>query len=566
MRLLLALLLAALLACRFPAASPNWVRDDAGLPGYAIATGMAVGPDETVYVSLYREDGVVVRRAGEGWVAPSDLAGVAGYGVAAAPQAGIALAATVDGVYRTEDAGRRWTRTSARQPISAVAIAPDGMAAWAGGEGELLRSGDGGRSWTSVALFDPQVAILGLAPTRDGLAVATAGGGIRLVRDDGVHLALPTRQVVSSIAADREGRLVARVEGRLWSSATGEVWEPGASFARPVVAVGAAGDFLLAATEGAGVFRSRDGGASWTSVGGPLGATVYAVAGGERVWAATGHGVLVASDNRWETTGEGFGRPLVRGLAAEGALFAATSDGVYRREEGGWRPLSRDLRDVLTLFVLPTSGAIYAGTFERGIVRSVDGGRSWETVTEAEYRRAIVPVITAGEDTLVARVEYDRTLQSRDRGATWALADAGLEGRTVFAVASDGQTFWAGTDEGVFRLDGSLWRALPPLSGSVSALVATSAGLAAGTSDGVWLLDASRWQRAGLDGRHVVALLLGADGHLEIAGTSSDGVFRREGGAWRPIGLAHERINALARDPRDGALVVATEGGVWRAR
>ncbi|GIW05872.1 MAG: hypothetical protein KatS3mg060_0677 [Dehalococcoidia bacterium] len=565
MRPVLALLLLALLsACRLPASEPVWTRDDSGLPGYAIPTGLAVGPDQTIYLSLYREDGVVVRRPGEGWHVASDLRGVAAYGVAAGPPS-VALAATVDGVYRTDDGGRSWRRVSARQPIYAVHFDRDG-AAWAGGEGEILRSSDGGKSWSVAARFDSLVTVLGLARGRAGLVVATAGGGLRLWRDDGLHQTLSTRQVVSSVAADREGRLAARIEGRLWISVSGETWEPAGSFDRPVVAVGAADDALLAATEGAGVYRSQDGGARWTLVGGPLSATVYAVGGGERVWAATAHGVLAAGVEGWETTGERVGRPLVRGMAAAGALLAATSDGVYQREADGWRPLGRDLRGVLTLFVLPAGGTLVAGTFERGILRSTDGGRSWETVTEAEYARAIVPSIAAGGDTLVARVEYDRTLQSRDRGESWALADAGLAGRTVFAVATDGQAFWAGTDAGVYRFEESVWRALPPLAGTVSALLATNEGLVAGTSDGLWRLGQGSWGRFGLDGRHVVALLAGADGRLEIAGTSSDGLFRRDGAGWRAFGLTGERINALARDPRDGALVVATESGVWRTR
>ncbi|MDW8252361.1 MAG: hypothetical protein RMM58_00620 [Chloroflexota bacterium] len=567
MRPLVALLfIAALAGCHPLGAAPAWVRDDAGLPRYAMATGLAVGPDETVYVALYREEGVAVRRAGDSWHTAADLRGVAAYGVAAAPQPGTALAATVDGVYRTEDGGRQWRRTSSRSPIYAVHFDPDGTA-WAGGEGEVLRSPDGGQSWSVVARFDPLVTVLSLARGRAGLVIATAGSGIHLLHDGRLQHVSPLPQVVSSVAADSAGRLAARSEGRLWISATGEVWEPGPPLPRPVVAVGAGAGALLAATEGAGVFQSRDGGTTWTPVGGALSATVYAAAGRTRVWAVTAHGVLAAGADGWERSGEGVGRPLVRGLAADGGtLLAATSDGVYRREAEGWRPLSGDLRETFTLFVLPAGDTLFAGTFERGILRSVTGGRTWEPVTEAEYRRAIIPAIAAGGDTLIARVEYDRTLQSRDRGATWALADAGLAGRTVFAVASDGRAFWAGTDEGVYRLDDTVWRALPPLSGTVSALLPTTEGLVAGTSDGLWRWDGSAWRRSGLDERHVVALLAGADGRVEIAATSSDGVFQRVGLGWRALGLAGERINAVARDPRDGALVVATDSGVWRTR
>lgn len=561
-RALLGLLL--LVACSSPTAGSEWQLDERGLAGYAIATGIAAGPDGTIYVSTYREGAVYVRRSGEPWSRDPALDRLAGYGVASArPET--AIAATVDGVYRTEDAGRRWQRVTDQRAAYSVAFDRDGIA-WAGLEGALLRSADDGKTWQETARLDPAITVLGISRSAAGLSLATAGGGIRLLREDGLHQSLPTRQVVSSIAADSAGRLVARIEGRVWRSDRGDAWEPVAEFSRPVLAVGAAAGALLAATEGTGVLRSEDGGWTWEPVGGALGAPVYAVGGGEQIVAATAHGVLIAGPTGWETTGDGFGRPLVRSLSSGGALLAATSDGIYRRDASGWSALSRDLRGVATLFVVAAGNELVAGTFEGGIVRSEDGGRRWETVTEREYRRAIIPALAVAGDRIVARVKYDRTLQSRDRGESWALTDAGLAGRTVFSLAADGDGFWAGTDAGVFRLTEALWEALPPLAGPASALLTTPGGLVAGTPDGLWRLENGAWRRDGLAGRQVIAILAGRDGQPEIVGTSVDGVFRRSNNRWQAIGPTGVRINALAIDPADGGLVVAAESGVWRRR
>ncbi|GIW12012.1 MAG: hypothetical protein KatS3mg061_3069 [Dehalococcoidia bacterium] len=563
LRLLLLLAVLSLSACRAPA--PQWERDEQGLPGYALATGLAVGPDETVYVAVYREGAVYVQRPGEAWSASADLEDLAAYAVAAAPTPGLAFAGTVDGVYRTEDDGRSWQRTGPRLAITALLVGRDGVV-WAGGEGVLLRSEDGGRSWQRAWQFDPLVTVLGLAEGRAGLVLATAGAGLLLWRAGQPQAVLPLARVVSSVAADAAGRLVARSEGTLWRSESGEEWtEVSLPVPRPVVAVGAIPEGLLATSEGAGVFLSRDGGQQWRQVASPLAMTVYAAGGRTRVWAATAQGVLVEEGGSWRPSGPGYGRPLVRGLATSDALLAATSDGVYRREAEGWRPIGSDLRGVLTLFVLPAGRQLFAGTWERGVVRSTDGGASWETVTEFEYQQAIIPQLARGGETLLARVEYDRTLRS-DGGERWALADEGLMGRTVFALASDGQSFWAGTDAGVFWLDGARWRALAPLAGSVTALLATPTGLVAGTTDGLFRWQGERWQPAGLAGRHVVALLAGADGQPAVAGTSHAGVFRWRGGRWELLGLVGERVNSLARDPASGELVVATERGVWRLR
>jgi hypothetical protein len=332
------------------------------------------------------------------------------------------------------------------------------------------------------------------------------------------------------------------------------------------MAVGPARDGILAATEGAGVFLTRDGGETWSPAGAPFGSTVYAAEGGESVWAATSSGVLILGANGWETTGAGYGRPMVRGISGDGQLLAATNDGVYRRDTDGWHALSRDLRDVLTLFVLSSGGKLYAGTWDSGVMRSEDGGQSWERVTENEYARAAVPALSASENGIVARVEYDRTLQTRDAGESWPLTDAGLAGRTVISLATDGRSFWAGTDNGVYLLHDSFWQALPPLDETVTALLATPDGLFAGTVDGLQRLDKTGWKRAGLDGSSVVALLGGADGRIEYAGTAGDGVFRWNGRSWDSLGPAGIRVNALAKDPVDGTLVVAAETGMFRRR
>ncbi|MCS7002582.1 MAG: hypothetical protein NZ518_07030, partial [Dehalococcoidia bacterium] len=452
-------------------------------------------------------------------------------------------------------------------PVYAVAFAADGRA-WAGRAGDLLRSDDQGQSWQVVATLPPTVTVLSLAPLPDGqVAIGSGGAGILRFGPDGLRVISATHQFVSAIAADSAGRIVARVEGQVWRGGVSAPWQRVDLPVTMAVASGPTG--FLAATEREGVWQSVDG-VTWRPVGGAIRGTVYAVASGRSLWAATNQAALRLDGQRWTPIAAGYGRPLVRSLAAGyGALFAATADGVYRRDADGWRPVGRDLADTLTLAVLPIGpSTIVAGTWERGVMKTDDGGRSWEAVTEFEYSRAIIPALAADGATLVARVEYARVLRSVDGGDSWTLADRGMLTRTVFSVSAYGGQFFAGTDAGVYRWVDGEWRPLPgqPADGVVTALLATPTGPVAGTVDGLWRATATGWERTGLRGRHVVSILPGPDGAALAVATADDGAFVRRDGAWRRLGPPDVRLNSIAIDPRDDSLVAAAETGVFRLR
>jgi photosystem II stability/assembly factor-like uncharacterized protein len=109
-------------------------------------------------------------------------------------------------------------------------------------------------------------------------------------------------------------------------------------------------------------------------------------------------------------------------------LFAATGDGVARLELRNGRV---DVEPSLELpaqcvAVDPRDGnRVYAGTFDDGIYRTLDGGRHWGQVGEGiPHRRVLSVAISAsdreaGRSVVYAGTEPSGLYRSRDDGQTW---------------------------------------------------------------------------------------------------------------------------------------------------
>ncbi len=232
--------------------------------------------------------------------------------------------------------------------------------------------------------------------------------------------------------------------------------------------------------------------------------------------------------------------------AADGSLYAGTSDGIFRCVDGQrWRRSGADLvgHEIVTL---ATDGRqqIFAGTAGNGVLRSADG-EAWEVLLGEAIREPMValarrPVPRSGRLPLspvrAVLPAGDRVFAGTDHGVfvfvdsadTWQATSRGLPGwapgtgragvvvQTLVRGEDQGELF-AGTDKGVFRsVDlGRTWKprnaGLPgfdPDTGSAEAsILALHAGrgrrarmLLAGTGSGVFrsLDGGERWEAASL--------------------------------------------------------------------
>lgn len=205
---------------------------------------------------------------------------------------------------------------------------------------------------------------------------------------------------------------------------------------------------LLYAATSVGLFRSQDGGASWTlsfsrRAGVP---TAYGV------WASPAEPgiayVLLAAGALYRTTDEGrtwFELPrqqwrpsaLAVDPATPGKVFAASRDGVYRSEDGAetWTGtiLAPDPAQGLIdrLWVPPADPHIvYAGSSSGGVLwKSADGGDTWTHIGESAIPSvAVLCGDPSSADIIFAGSSDDEAAlrKSEDGGLTWHPSDSGI--------------------------------------------------------------------------------------------------------------------------------------------
>ena len=326
---------------------------------------------------------------------------------------------------------------------------------------------------------------------------------------------------------------------------------------------------VYAGTDGAGVFKSIDGGVSWVPAGNGLPLT-YPLG-----LAYTAVHALAVDPGTPSTLYAGADRALFKSLDGGNSWAAITNDSL---------PLipSNKNNAVYSLALDPHApGTVYAGLYTGGVFKSVDGGVSWASASSGLasspiYALAIDP---ATPTTLYAGT-YAGIFKSTDGGASWALASNGLTNLHVHTLAVDPAsttTIYAGTERqggGVFKSTdgGASWSAV---NNGITELYVSSLAvdqqepnvIYAGTYRGLfrstdggasWLaaangLPSANWVRA-------LALNPGTPANV-YAGTYDSGVFRSNDGgtSWVAAnsGLTALTVGTLAIDPRTPSRVYA---------
>jgi hypothetical protein len=282
---------------------------------------------------------------------------------------------------------------------------------------------------------------------------------------------------------------------------------------------------LYAGTDGEGVFKSADGGATWAAINSGLpDLSVVALAIGpttpSTLYASVfGSGVFKSTDGgaSWAGVNAGLTSLQIAALtinpAAPATLYAGSSGGgVFTSADGGasWAPINTGLTDlnVYALAINPTTTSIlYAGTLH-GVFKSTNGGVSWAAVGLAHAGEIDALTIDAAQPAIVYAATSGGVFRSSDGGASWLSINSGLTGVEVSALAMDpanAGTLYSSSSEhappssssGVFKTtnSGGSWAAinsgLTNLDVNTMAIDSASpAALYAGTDQGVFVLRA----------------------------------------------------------------------------
>jgi photosystem II stability/assembly factor-like uncharacterized protein len=277
-------------------------------------------------------------------------------------------------------------------------------------------------------------------------------------------------------------------------------------------------------------------------------------------------------------------------------LFRSRNAGRAWRESGEGLPNSA----VQCVAVSPhfvEDGTVFAGTEDKGLYRSVDGGRTWNPAADpapdepgALSRETCINSLYLMPDWAKGGAMIAATdggiISSTDMGASWRVAETGPDYPYVVTRSRSGLLVGA-YDEGVYRSsDGDAWSTsnenlsahLPPVAvfsddfaRDRSLLMASMEGTIVRSEDGAatWTMLPQGQEESPGDVWGTVSLLAGTGKGATmalLAASEADLAYSQDAGStWRMISrVAQEAIGAVAFSQtfaQDAALLVGTAGG-----
>jgi photosystem II stability/assembly factor-like uncharacterized protein len=478
------------------------------------------------------------------------------------------------GLARSTDAGETWSwiRTDLAQSPHPPAFDRSGSI-WVPDVNLHKRSADGGTKWTEfrvsggdVRTFafhptDPNVIWAGGTNGRAGLWKSSDGGlswkqlGIGLPEFNAVErLIIDPSQPNTLYMVARRGAFKSTDNGENWTPMGGQIQEA----AIKSLTLNPSMPQTLFAGTSKGFFRSNDGGTTWTRVAGGL--TTYIVTTlvlhptmPDVMWLGTsGAGIYKTADGgkTWSDSNRGFAASWIEKVWGDpvGSMFAQTSRGLFRGDgKGTWsellQPFDDDEANVnFVIFDAKTPTIVHAGS-GWSYYRSMDGGARWTEVVKPFQD----PKPTFGS--LVIDPKNPKTLYCADRNPS--------SGDPQIFKSTDGGVRWKASNRGVG-------------AGGVLALIADAAGtlIALGSEGGLWRSTdgATTWTAGGrgLPGKGMKGMAIDPTNPTRLYVVAEQGFYHSEDGGLSFTAQKVEGPEAVAVDSK-GTVYLGNGDGVSRS-
>lgn len=396
----------------------HWRKASSGLPFYASVMSLAVDPftPTTIYAGLYDASLILMRSTDGGATWLPVHPGIGGRKIVTDTSTrGVFYVFDDGGLLKTNDNGSTWTRHAKSVGwIYDMVVDPFSSEILYLSADRLYKSTNGGGSWR---------------PADNGIATGSAGGSLAT---DRAHLN-------TLYLASFDGGIYETIDGgKSWSEVAPDLGE----YVYSVIVTTGDTPGVFVGT-GAGVFRSMDGGLSWSwaTAGLGFGKWIHDLAADpakqSTLYAATSAGLRksTTAGASWTLADAGTNTATVDALAIDptdsAVIYAATWDnGVYKSVNGGmsWRPAgTRTIGEpsVTSLAIDPKSPSnLYAGT-KKGLRRSTDGGASWQETGGKFARDEVtgVAIDPTSPPTVYAGTRASGIFKSTDRGKSWTEID-----------------------------------------------------------------------------------------------------------------------------------------------
>jgi photosystem II stability/assembly factor-like uncharacterized protein len=344
-------------------------------------------------------------------------------------------AGTLHGVFKSTDGGGNWSAiNSGLAAVTITSLVADPAAAttlYAGaGENGVFKSTDGGDTWSMAnnGLTAEYVSALVISPLTPTTLYAVGS------RSDLSHS--------NNYSEDSRGVFKSTDGGESWSAASTGLTD---RYISTLVIDPVTPTTLYVVTSlSGGIFKSTDGGSSWNAVNDDL-------PGDDTV-------TSLAIDPVTPTT-----------------LYLGTYNGILKSTDGGenWGAVNNGFPEdksmiVKSLAIDPlTPTTLYAGLFANGVFKSTDGGDSWSRVNnDFGYTNISILTFNSGTQTILYAMGTSNEefhyyaedslgiFKSMDGGESWSEIATGLTDIFVYALLADPETqttLFLGTTRGVFR-------------------------------------------------------------------------------------------------------------------
>ena len=177
---------------------------------------------------------------------------------------------------------------------------------------------------------------------------------------------------------------------------------------------------------------------------------------------------------------------------SEGTLYAASQTGMYKLAVGApaWTRINASVPMSESLMPMVENREVLYIVSVDEIFASMDNGETWNAFCSRPKGNPVglivmneAPEQSAQTDiTMYLALRDEGIFRSTDDGTHWQSLSDGLTAEKISALSAVGETVFAGTEIGLYRLDSGIWKKLPvDTSGAVCSLAVSGNNLYVGT-------------------------------------------------------------------------------------